>query len=149
MAKPRKKSGGVAIKQLPWQLQLLLDIVMLRSTPITAVFWCGFLLVMAFHVAYACSWLPQWTGLDQGFVRVSDLSKADQQREQRIAGVERKIDWELKLTLTREIRDASMALCKSHNPGERQGLQNYIDSLIEEYARVSGKTLTQPPCPHP
>jgi hypothetical protein len=154
MTPPRKKpsakeAAAVTVKQLPWQLRALVDIVMLRSTPVTAVFWCSFLAAMSFHVAYACGWLPTWTGIDQGFVKVTDQAKTDSQREARIAGVEKKIDWELKLTLTRELRDAALALCKARNPSERSGLQTYIDQLVEEYTLVTGKAIVPPSCPNP
>jgi len=147
----------VKLKELPWQLRVFLDIVMLKSTPITAVFWCGFLVLTMAHVAWSCGLLTRY-GFDAGFVRVADQVIAKQETDNHIAGVEDKatkrlaavegkIDWQLQLTITRELRDTVAALCKSRDDGQRQGLQSYIDQLVQEYARVTGKTIAPSPCP--
>src|SRR5438874_1386977 len=123
--KPEDSGEHVRLRQLPWQIRLFLDIVMLRSTPITAVFWCGFLLLTVAHVTWSCGLLNRY-GFGAGFVRVSDQQATQQESENRITGVEKKanervasvegkIDWELKLTLTRELRDATGALCKARD----------------------------------
>jgi len=131
---------------------------MLRSTPLTAVFWSAFLIVTCFNIAYAWNFLPSWIPIEAGFVRMADERRNDALREARVAQLEQKtdtritdvqnkVDWQLKLLLVREIRDANTALCHSRSAGERDSLQGYIDQLIQEYTRVTGNTLPQPPCP--
>lgn len=156
---PERDDSGerVRLRQLPWQIRLFLDIVMLRSTPVTAVFWCGFLVLTTLHVAWSCGLLTPY-GFDAGFVRVNDQVTAKQEAENRIAGVEQKtekriasaegkIDWQLKLTVTKELRDTTAVLCKTRDDSQRQGLQSYIDQLVEEYTRITGKSIAPPPCP--
>jgi len=153
---PEESGRHVTLRQLPWQVRLVLDIVMLRSTPITAVFWCTFLLLMLVHVAWACGFLARY-GFDGGFVRVSDQVAAKQEADNKVAGVERrandrlasvegKIDWQLKLSITRELRETAVALCKARDSADRAGLQAYIDQLVTEYERLTGKAIAAPPC---
>lgn len=147
----------VKAKELPLPVRLFLDVIYLRSTPITAVFWCTFLLITLGDIAYSQGLLERY-GFDGGFVRVSEekkqsaaldarLTKLDNDSQTRVNGVNKKIDWQLKLSITRELRETTAVMCKSKSAAERDTLQRYIDQLVSEYKIISGDSVEPPPCP--
>lgn len=120
--------------QLPWFLQLLLDLATFRRNPITYITMGAFVLVVCLHIAWACGWLVTF-GLDGGFEKVSDSER-----------MERAVNWGLKLQVTREVREVTASYCRSTDESDRYALQNYIGSLLDGYEKATNTTMVMPPC---
>jgi hypothetical protein len=133
------------LKQAPWWLRLALDVVMLKSTPLTAVVWGTFFIVVVIHIAYACGWLTRF-GIDGGYATEEDLKGITTEINQNLERTRGDLTWLLKT----QIYIASSALCATNTDlGRRADLANYIYQLESEYTAITKESVPTVPCPPP
>lgn len=100
-----------------------------------AVMRVGWRALIAFHMAYACGFLPM-VGLPlQGFAMESKLEK-----------IEDATVLQARLGIVREIRLTTAAMCETTDPRAREALQNTIDRLREDYRTITKAEFPQPMC---
>lgn len=132
------------VKELPWFLQLFLDTVMLRSTPLTAMMWGTFLLLTVVHIAYACGLLARF-GLDGGFAKDEDVKNITTEINQNLEKTRGDVAW----LLTTQIHIATSTLCAMRDPIARANISNYIDQMETEYSAITKLSVPILPCPAP
>lgn len=134
MARQRKpqRSLDKEMKKAPFALQLFLDVIMLRSTPLTAVVWGTFLIAVSFHVAWTCGWLEKW-GLGGGFDMAGSSARVQQQ-----------LAW----LVSNDARYFYSVLCRLPDGIAREQIIEHVDRLQAEYKYVAnGQAVTFEPCP--
>jgi hypothetical protein len=129
-------------KELPWFIQLFFDVIMLKSTPLTAVVWGTFFILVIVHVAYACGFLTRF-GLDAGFAKDDELKAITTEINQNLEKTRGDIAWLLKT----QIHIGTATLCNSRDPIERADLANYVDQLENEYTAITQLSVPIVPCP--
>ena len=120
------------MKKAPFPLELFLDVIMLRSTPLTAVVWGTFLLTVSLHVAWACGWLSRW-GIGEGFDAAGSAAKVQQQ-----------LQW----LVSNDARYYFAVLCRLPDGIAREQVADHLDRLEAEYKYLTnGQSVSFSPCP--
>lgn len=120
------------MRKAPFALQLFLDVIMLRSTPLTAVVWGTFLLTVSVHVAWSCGWMAKW-GMGEGF---------------EMAGTSTKVQQQLEWLVSNDARYFYGVLCRLPDGISREQLIEHVDRLQAEYKYISnGQSVSFEPCP--
>lgn len=113
------------LKEMPWWLRLALDVVMLRSTPLTAVIYTILWSSVVIHITWECGYLDQF-----GFPSHNQ-----------------KVKQELAWLVSNDGRYFSGVLCKLPEGGwEAEHINEHIDRLQAEYQFLTGHEITLPPC---
>ena len=130
--KRRPDRMSTEMKKAPFPLQIFLDVVMLRSTPLTAAVWSAFLLAVSFHVAWACGWLTNW-GMDGGFDRAGAAAKVQQQ-----------LIW----LVSNDAKYFYGVFCRMPDGIAHEQVAEHVDRLQAEYHYLTnGQAIAFSPCP--
>jgi hypothetical protein len=120
------------LKKAPFALQLFFDVIMLRSTPVTAVVWGAFLLSVTLHVAWACGWLSRY-GLGAGFEQSGSSTVVKQQ-----------IVW----LISNDARYFYGVFCRMPDGIAHEQVSEHLDRLQAEYHYLTnGQSIPFSPCP--
>jgi len=118
-------SGVFSALSLGFQLNRNQQALVLR------ILW---VLVVTLHIAWACGWLSL-LGL-AGFAKAEDLGR-----------LQKTLDASARVTLSQEIRAQARLRCTATDQGIADSITRYIDSLQDEYERITGQRYPEPTCP--
>jgi hypothetical protein len=119
---------------IEWMLKLVTgNLTPAEGRVLMAVGWRA---VVSFHMLYACGYLAT-VGLPlTGFAQQRDLDE-----------IKNITNLQLRLGLTREIRLQTNILCTSADAVAREGAQNMVDKLREDYRLLTGQNYPEQRCP--
>lgn len=112
-----------------------------------------FVLVMGFHVAWACGLLPNFSGfaVADAVDRKVEAARADllarlEKQEQRVQRIEDNVAAVLKLQIESRLRDLAREVCASTSPRMADLLEGEIASLQNEHQKLADERYPLPAC---
>lgn len=111
------------------------------------------ILAGAFHVAWACGLLPNFSGFaiaadTESKIAVvrKEIAQQVTDLEHRVVRIERKMDSSLKLQIESRIRDLTHERCTARTQRTIDRLEAEIDSLQDDHHTITGERYPLRPC---